>query len=454
MTRSGARKKSCSRRSVGAFKLLLASVVSCVAIRGHSALAETDVTNLGGDLSSDLAGRHAIQVAAPNVTSAERIGEQASGFPVFHRSTKLSEGLGPRFLHKSCVGCHVDNGRGPTVFDNAPRRGSSMVVKIKRPGLEADGNVPPVPGLGTQILDHSVSGDRSRSIELSWTTTTGRYADGSMYRLRKPTLKFSEAIRLPKGTITSLRMSPHLIGLGLLEAIPSSAIFALSDANDADGDGISGRINFVKNKSTGNYSVGRFGFKASQPSVLQQTAAAFYHDMQVTNSLFFDKVGVYEASDTELHSLAVYLKLAGVPKARDQQVSAIAEGKAIFSRISCDACHRMTFTTGSTHPDPELRNQTIHPFTDLLLHDMGSGLADGWNEFSANGREWRTAPLWGLGFSDRLARGKAVYLHDGRARTIEEAILWHGGEAYRSKLAFIELPKAKREALLQFLNSL
>ena len=454
MSRSRVLKEGFSLGWIEPVKSLLLGAAFSVVAHWGPAHAQTDITDLGGDLSNDLAGRHAIQVAAPNVTSAERIAEQAAGFPLFHRSTKLSEGLGPRFINKSCVGCHVDNGRGPAVFDNAPRRGSAMVVKIKRPGLEADGNVPEVPGLGTQILDHSVTGDRSRSIELSWTTITGRYADGSFYRLRKPKLKFSEAIRLPKGTIISLRMSPHLIGLGLLEAIPSSAIFALSDANDADRDGISGRINFVKNNVTGTYSVGRFGFKGSQPSVLQQTAAAFYHDMQVTNSLFFDKAGVFEASDTDLHSLAVYLKLAGVPKARDQQLNPVAEGKAVFSSISCDACHRMTFTTGSTHPDPELRNQTIHPFTDLLLHDMGSGLADGWNEFSANGREWRTAPLWGLGYSARLAPRKAVFLHDGRARTIEEAILWHGGEAYRSKQAFVELPKAKREALLQFLNSL
>jgi CxxC motif-containing protein (DUF1111 family) len=249
-------------------------------------------------------------------------------------------------------------------------------------------------------------------------------------------------------------MSPALIGLGLLEAIPSSAIFALSDANDADGDGVSGRINFVKNKVTGNYTLGRFGFKGTQPSVLQQTAAAFYHDMQVTNSLFFDKGASPEAPDEDLHALAVYLKLAGVPKAREQAAPSVAQGRAIFSEISCDSCHRVTFTTGATHPDPELRNQTIHPFTDLLLHDMGDALADGWNEFSANGREWRTTPLWGLGFSARLARGKAVFLHDGRARSIEEAILWHGGEAYRSKKAFTDLPKSKREALLKFLDSL
>lgn len=442
------------RRVRVTLRVLVAATGAYVAFHSVLAMAQTDVTNLGGDLSSDLAGRHAIQVAAPNVTSAERIAEQSAGFPLFHRSTKRSEGLGPRFLNNSCTGCHNDNGRGPTVFDNAPRRGSSMVVKIKPQGLAADGSVPTVPGFGSQLLDHSISGDRSRSIELSWRTVTGRYADGSLYQLRKPVLKFSDGIRLPKGTIVSLRMSPPLIGMGLLEAIPSSSIVALSDVNDTDKDGVSGRPNFVKNKVTGNYSIGRFGFKGTQPSVVQQTAAAFYHDMQVTNSLFFDREGASEASDTELHSLAVYLKLAGVPKAREQESTVVQEGKSIFSEISCDACHRMTFTTGANHPDLELRNQTIHPFTDLLLHDMGASLADGWNEFSANGREWRTTPLWGIGFSARLARGKATFLHDGRARSIEEAILWHGGEAYRSKHAFVNLPQPKREALLAFLDSL
>jgi CxxC motif-containing protein (DUF1111 family) len=211
----------------------------------------------------------------------------------------------------------------------------------------------------------------------------------------------------------------------------------------------------VKDLTTGQSAIGRFGFKATEPTVLQQSAAALFHDMQISNPLFFAKPNKFEASQEQLFSLAVYLRLAGVPKARNQAQEGVAAGKALFRQVGCDQCHSMTLTTG-THSDPELSNQTIHPFTDLLLHDMGDALADGWTEFSATGSEWRTTPLWGLGFANQVtaAGQRPLYLHDGRARTIEEAILWHGGEAQQSQQAFRSLPAVQRQNLLDFLNSL
>jgi CxxC motif-containing protein (DUF1111 family) len=244
-----------------------------------------------------------------------------------------------------------------------------------------------------------------------------------------------------------------MIGMGLLEAISSDDLARWSDPEDADGDGISGRINMVRDISTGGYSIGRYGFKATHPSVVQQTGSALYHDMNITNPLFGADEKPAEARLEMLHSIALYLRLAGVPKARSQSEPSVLAGREVFQRLGCDACHKMSVTTGD-HEDAELSGQTIHPFTDLLLHDMGPGLADHWSEFSARGREWRTTPLWGVGFMRQLTKGTPVYLHDGRARSIEEAILWHGGEAGRSQKAFVASSKTDRRSLIAFLDSL
>lgn len=412
-----------------------------------------DLTDLGGALSTDLPGRHAIQATAPNVTAQEKVTAQTAGFPLFHRITTRKDGLGPSFANASCAGCHINNGKGPATFGVPSRHGSSMVVKVKPRGLMPDGSAPELPRIGGQLLDQSVSKPIKRTVSVTWTNVPGRYPDGTKYTLRKPTLNIPKAFKLPRGTISSLRMSPPMIGMGLLEAIPAVTIARWSDPQDTDRDGISGRVNWVKDLTDGGYKVGRFGFKATHPTVAQQTGSALYHDMNITNPLFGAEKTPAETPLETLHSIAIYLRLAGVPKARTQTIPSAITGQQIFQRLRCDSCHKMTVTTG-THPDEELSNQTIHPFTDLLLHDMGRALADNWSEFSANGREWRTAPLWGLGFGRQLSSSKPVYLHDGRARTVEEAILWHGGEAAASQKAFKALPKSDRRALIDFLNSL
>ena len=434
--------------------IVIASLFLLGLVRALSPVcAAEDLTNLGGDLSTDLQGRSAIQVSAPNVTEPARIADQAAGFSVFHRTTGAAEGLGPKYVNNSCGGCHLDNGRGPATFGAPSRGGSSMIVKVKARGLLGDGTAPEVPGIGSQILDQVVRSPIKRTVKVTWESVSGRYRDGTPYTLRKPVLVLPKAFKVPRGTTISLRMSPAIIGPGLLEAVTDSTIVTLSDAGDANRDGISGRVNWVRDRVNGGYAVGKFGFKGNHPTVVQQSAGALYHDMHITNPIFPGNDGSQEATEQELHSLAIYLRLAGVPKARTQNEPKILSGKAVFTELRCDSCHRMTMVTG-IHADPELSNQTIHPFTDLLLHDMGTRLSDGWNEYSAGAREWRTTPLWGLGFSESLANGKAVFLHDGRARTIEEAILWHGGEAAASQKAFVGLPAAKRRSLIEFLKSL
>lgn len=413
-----------------------------------------DITMLGGDMTSEFTDRNAIQLNAPNVTDETRRQTQLAGFGIFHHRFEKSSGLGPSFINPQCGGCHINNGRGPTKFNKSDLVGSSMVVKVSLAGLKPDGSPREVPGVGEQLLDHEVSKSSKIKIDLAWEFVRRSYPDGTPYQLRKPKLTFSIKGNKAKRIRTSLRMTPAVIGPGLLEAIPESTILEYSDPHDLDGDGISGRPNYVIDVKTKQYKIGRFGFKASHPTAEQQIAAALFHDIGVTNSLFpGPSIAIPELSDDELNKLVLYQKLAGVPKAQSQGDSQVSLGKFYFQIVGCSKCHRMTMTTAS-YPDPELSNQEFHPFTDLLLHDMGKDLADKRAEFSARGSEWRTTPLWGLGFSRRLTNKKINYLHDGRARTIEEAILWHGGEAAQTREIFEYLTKDERAALLAFLNSL
>jgi CxxC motif-containing protein (DUF1111 family) len=243
--------------------------------------------------------------------------------------------------------------------------------------------------------------------------------------------------------------------MGLLEAVPAHRIFALVDPADRDKDGISGRASFVPDLETGKYALGRFGWRATHPTLKQQTAAAFAHDMGMTNELFRDSDGAFEVPSDLLDQVRFYQQAAGVTPARDQNNSDVVAGKALFQRINCSGCHTMTLVTGES-PYSGVANQVIHPFTDLLLHDMGVGLKDNRPEFSASGKEWRTPPLWGIGLAEvlTLSQKRIGFLHDGRARTIEEAILWHRGEAQRSRDAFKSLRRNEREQLITFLRSL
>jgi CxxC motif-containing protein (DUF1111 family) len=428
--------------------LLLFVFVQPIGLRAE----DPDFTFLGGDLTSSFGDRNAIQLTAPNVDDDALRLQQLSGFVVFHQIRTASKGLGPFFNHNSCSSCHVNNGRG-RVRISSKSLGSSMVVKVSLPGLNTDGSPKDVPNVGEQLLDRTVKGKTRYGIDLEWRTVNGSYPDGTKYELRKPRLKFVIGNKQQRAFAYSLRMTPPVIGPGLLEAIPDSLISSWADPEDSNGDGISGRMQYVPSRRTGTFEIGRFGFKASHPSLEQQSAAAAFNDMGLVNPLFPKDDKPFELSDLDLFKLSIYQQLAGVPAARNQSDIDIIRGKNLFLAVGCESCHKTNVVTGS-HQYSNLSNQTIHPFTDLLLHDMGPELANKRAEFQASGSEWRTTPLWGLGFTQTLSAVEARYLHDGRARTIEEAILWHGGEGDTARQNFKNLPSADRASLLKFLSSL
>ena len=436
---------------------------SCLALATYLVAAPLvwaqDITDLGGDLSSQDFSFNALQLPAPNISSRERFEEHLSTHRTFHKSfNNPSKGgsfkLGPRFNHVSCGGCHVNVGRGQVKFARRFDEGSSLLLKVSLKGRGKDGKPRDVPGIGEQLQDHHVDGRRLYNIRLRWRYSQGYFDDGTPYELRRPVVSFDIPGINPKNIVSSLRQTPPVIGSGLLEAVPSELLVAMSDPDDLDGDGISGEINYVPNLETGQLDVGRFGFRATHPSVKQQSAAAFFFDMGITNDLFREAGRNKELPTATLNKSEFYLQAATIPAARNQSDPDVIAGKLLFQQIGCDDCHKMTLTTGN-HPVPELVDQTFHPFTDLLLHDMGPGLADRRPEYKASGREWRTSPLWGLGIIDALlTRGRPGFLHDGRARTITEAILWHGGEAAASQQQFKALSASERDQLLAFLNSI
>jgi CxxC motif-containing protein (DUF1111 family) len=271
----------------------------------------------------------------------------------------------------------------------------------------------------------------------------------------------------------SPRVAPQMIGLGLLEAIPAADILAGADPDDADGDGISGRAQIVWSAAHGRPMLGRFGHKAGNATVLDQSAAAFAGDMGISNPLFPDGAGdctevqaacraaphgdgearVFEIDAEGLDLTVFYALNLGVPARRDVSDPEVLRGKQVFYDAGCTSCHTPKFVTHRLADQPAQSFQLIWPYTDLLLHDMGDGLADNRPEARADGREWRTAPLWGIGLTETVS-GHTYFLHDGRARSLLEAILWHGGEAQAARDRVVGLPTGEREALLRFLESL
>ncbi len=424
----------------------------------RTALAQ-DITRLGGDLTSDLPTNVAIELPAPNVTNEARFLLHIEGHTPFHQTfdlTKDEQGrliVGPSFNHNSCGGCHLRDGKGKVKLVSSADV-STMLVRVSlRGGLQPDGSPIPVPKVGDQLQDHTSSGKTRFNINLTWDFKTGEYRDGTRYELRIPRLKFTIPGRDTSKILRSLRMSPSIIGMGLLEAVPDSTIEAMADPDDLDGDGISGRVSRVIDLATNTTKIGRFGFKATNPNLRQQSAAAFFFDMGMTNELFQDPNQSLEVSSDVLDKVVFYQQVPGVTPAREQDHPDVIAGKALFQQLNCDSCHKMTLQTTSSDIT-ELQNQTFHPFTDLLLHDMGPGLADNRPEFSASGREWRTTPLWGIGLARVLNNNAPGFLHDGRARNIPEAILWHGGEAAKARNAFKALKKSDRAKLIRFLKSL
>lgn len=378
-------------------------------------------------------------------------------------STEARDGLGPLFNAKSCAGCHFRDGRG------APYKGQGLLFRLGTPAGNADGSIADAIYSG-QLQDHGISTvTEEGGMTIQYVEITGNYDDGTPYTLRKPvyTISGQNYGSLTSGIMISPRIAQHMSGLGLLELIPEERILTLADPHDYNNDGISGKANYVYDVVTSGWSLGRFGWKANVPSIPQQVAGAFNGDIGITSSLFpnenhtsnqpscngLPNGGTPEISDENLAAVILYSRTLAVPAQRNPLDMDIKAGKYLFAQLNCIGCHTSRHTTGTGGSINALKNIVIRPYTDLLLHDMGEGLADNLPNYRATGREWRTAPLWGLGMVS-IVNSHTYFLHDGRARSFEEAILWHGGEAEKSQKKFKALSKKQREQVVKFLESL
>jgi len=399
-------------------------------------------------------------------------------------STQASDGLGPLFNARGCQECHVKDGRGHPPAANA--RAVSMFLRLSvPPATEAEHEALaskallriPDPTYGGQLQNFGVPGVPAEGeMHITYEDIPVAMNGGETAVLRKPAYSVDDLGYGPMAddVMLSPRVAPPMIGVGLLEQIHPGDILANADPNDADGDGISGRPSMVRDPDSGALVLGRFGWKASTPSVLAQSADAFAGDMGISTppvpahwgdctdaqaacmdapSGVQAQLGPVEAPDPVLDLVAFYSRNLAVPVRRDIDDPEVLEGKALFYAYGCATCHRPKYVTRRDAPQEEHRFQLIWPYTDLLLHDMGEGLADNTPVGDASGREWRTAPLWGIGLTGTVNEQKN-FLHDGRARSLLEAILWHGGEAESAKDRVVAATPEDRQALLRFLESL
>ncbi len=400
-------------------------------------------------------------------------------------STQASDGLGPLFNSRGCQNCHLKDGRGHPPM-GAADDGVSMFLRLSvPPRTEAEKqalasgqqSIIPEPTYGTQLQDFAVTGLRAEGqMQVSYTDLPVTLGDGTMVTLREPHYAVTDLAYGPlaEDAQISPRVAPPMIGLGLIEAIAQEDILARADPDDADHDGISGKPNWVRDLQSGQIMLGRFGWKAGAPTIRTQSAEAFAGDIGMSTPLnnkpYGDctavetaclampngespQLGVSEAPDPILDLVTFYSQNLAVPARRDVDDPAVLRGKQAFYSIGCVTCHVPKYVTSRRASVDELRFQLIWPYSDFLLHDMGDGLADFRDEARATGYEWRTPPLWGIGLT-QVVSGHTYFLHDGRARNLTEAILWHGGEAQTARDAFVNLPKASRDDLLAFLESL
>lgn len=398
-------------------------------------------------------------------------------------STLASDGLGPLYNARSCQRCHLKDGRGhpPEGPDDSA---VSMFLRVSVPGLPEDAVAEikdyiatrAEPTYGTQMQDFGVAGHAAEyRLEITYTEEVIELSDGETASLRHPTYTAADLGYGPlhPDAMFSPRIAPQMLGLGLLEAIPAADIMAHADPDDTDGDGISGRPNIVWSVEYDMPMLGRFGLKAGAPTVRHQSAGAFAGDIGISTPLFPDGFGecteaqtacraaphgdgdarVTEVDDEGLDLVTFYSRNLGVPARRDVDDPQVLKGKELFYSTGCTGCHTPAYVTHRLEDRPEQSFQLIWPYTDLLLHDMGEGLADHRPEARATGTEWKTPPLWGIGLTEQVS-GHTNFLHDGRARSLLEAILWHGGEAQAARDAVVDMPSEDRAALIRFLESL
>jgi len=447
-----------------------------------SASASAYDTKSGGGTSVKKDGANAYSMPAGNLPMSKRL-DFSVGNSFFRNpwvqapaSTDARDGLGPLFNTNGCQNCHIKDGRG-----HPPEAGDlhavSMLVRLSIPAMTPaqkkafikDGVIPE-PTYGGQLQDFALQDQTPEGqINITYSDVPVTFKDGTQVTLRKPDLKIVDLGygEMHPDTQFSARVAPIMIGLGLLESIPDETLLEWADENDANGDGISGKPNKVWDVQREDFAIGRFGWKAGQPTLMQQNAAAFNGDVGLTSNLFpnencttnqtlcseLPNGGKPEVSDKILNFVEFYSQHLAVPIRRNTKDPQVIAGQALFAKAGCESCHKTSVKTGEREGLPALSNQLIHPYTDLLLHDMGEGLADNRPEYLANGQEWRTAPLWGIGYTKEV-NDHTYFLHDGRARNLMEAVLWHGGEAEKAKQTVLTFNQKERDALIAFLNSL
>jgi CxxC motif-containing protein (DUF1111 family) len=378
-----------------------------------------------------------------------------------------SAGLGPLYNRLACISCHQKNGRGRSP-DGPDERMQSMLVRLSIPGQDEHGGPKPHPAYGGQLNEEGIPGVAGEGrAAVRWIELPAiRLAGGEKVTLRRPSITFTE---LAYGSLAKVLYSPRIgqpvYGLGLLEAVPEKTLMAM--AAEHKPDGVRGRINHVWDATAGQTVAGRFGFKSNQPNLRQQIAGAFVGDLGITSPLFPDENctpvqkacqqapsgGHPELPATDLDAIEFYLANVAPPPRRNADDPLVKAGKRLFAEFGCAVCHRPNLQTGPAPRFPLTAELSIAPYTDLLIHDLGKGLADHRPDYQANGREWRTPPLWGIGLVP-LINEHSQYLHDGRARNLQEAILWHDGEARIARKRYAAAAPAKRQALLDFLQSL
>jgi CxxC motif-containing protein (DUF1111 family) len=402
-------------------------------------------------------------------------------------STDSSDGLGPLFNSRACQNCHLKDGRGhPPFSSDVPDDSGSTLVRLSVPAAteEEKGrlaahsvNSIPDPTYGGQLQNFSIQGFKPEGqLKIEYKEKKVKLAGGETVSLRVPHYSLTDLAYGPTspGLIISPRVAPPMIGLGLLEAVPEHQILAHADPEDANKDDISGKPNQVWSREQNKVMLGRFGWKAGVPTITQQAAEAFAGDIGLSTTMMpfgsgdctekekdcldapngnSPRYQNVEVGDELFKMVVFYSQNLAVPSRRKLDDPEVLKGKEIFYKIGCTSCHNPKFMSGEVPGQPHLSHQLIYPYTDMLLHDMGEGLADNRPEGEATGKEWRTPPLWGVGLTQTVS-GHTLFLHDGRARNLTDAVLWHGGEGQASCDKFAALSKADRAALLAFVNSL